>query len=91
MRRNMGTWIAAWRHLFGLGAMLGAALLLALGAPAQAAERELTIMVWSHFIPDVDKEFRVHAEEFGKLKGIKVRIDTVDLKQFVAKKAAENS
>lgn len=89
MRRNMGTWIAAWRHLFGLGAMLGAALLLALGAPAQAAERELTIMVWSHFIPDVDKEFRVHAEEFGKLKGIKVRIDTVDLKQFVAKKAAE--
>jgi len=64
-------------------------LLASTATPIGAAERELTIMVWSHFIPDVDKEFRAHAEEFAKQKGVKVRIDTIDLKQFVAKKAAE--
>lgn len=69
--------------------LLGGAWLLAAGVAQAGEQRELTIMVWSHFIPDVDKELRAHAEEFGKLKGVTVRVDTVDLKQFVAKKAAE--
>ena len=56
---------------------------------ALAADKELTIMVWSHFIPDVDKEIKKHAEEFGKMKGVKVRVDTTDHHQFAAKKAAE--
>ncbi|MBW1711797.1 MAG: extracellular solute-binding protein [Deltaproteobacteria bacterium] len=59
------------------------------GGKAVAAEKELTILVWSHFIPDVDKVLKKHAEEFGKLKGVKVRVDTIDLAQFAAKKAAE--
>ena len=76
-----------------LGCCLGLALVFFLGvmpvSHVTAADGELTIMVWSHFIPDVDKQIKKHAEEFGKLKGIKVRVDTMDHHQFAAKKAAE--
>ena len=57
--------------------------------PGLAQNRELTVLVWSHFIPDVDKVLKKHAEDFGKMKGVTVRIDTIAHKQFVAKKAAE--
>ncbi len=56
---------------------------------SMAKSEEVTVLVWSHFIPDVDKVLKKHAEEFGKQKGVKVRIDTIAHKQFVPKKAAE--
>ncbi len=56
---------------------------------SMAESKEVTVLVWSHFIPDVDKVLKKHAEEFGKQKGVKVRIDTIAHKQFVPKKAAE--
>lgn len=62
---------------------------LALSLPAAAQKPEITVLVWSHFIPDVDKVLKKHAEEFGAAKGVTVRIDTIDLKQFASKKAAE--
>ena len=89
MTQTTPRWITSRLAALGLGVALALTLLLPAGPGPRAAERELTIMVWSHFIPDVDKEFRANAEEFGKLKGVRVRIDTIDLKQFVAKKAAE--
>ena len=70
---------------------IGIAILLfsALPGPAGADNKELTVLVWSHFIPDVDKVMKQHAAEFGKMKGVDVRIDTIAHKQFVSKKAAE--
>jgi multiple sugar transport system substrate-binding protein len=85
MVQGKGCW---WKFL-GVG-LLGAIFFSsALPLGVHGAEKELSVMVWSHFIPDVDKELKAHAEQFGKAKGVKVRIDTIDLKQFVAKKAAE--
>jgi spermidine/putrescine-binding protein len=78
-----------WLKVLWVGFILGLFLLPMTAPNLGAAEKELTIMVWSHFIPDVDKELKAHAEEFAKKKGVKVRIDTIDLKQFVVKKAAE--
>ena len=57
--------------------------------PTTAAARELTMLVWSHFIPDVDEVLKKQAEEFSKARGVKVRIDTIALQQIVPKKAAE--
>ena len=37
---------------------------------AVAQNQEPKVLVWSHFIPDVDKVLKKHAEDFGKLKGI---------------------
>ncbi len=65
------------------------ALFLFQAQPGQAKEETLTMLVWSHFIPEVDAVLKQHAEDFGKMKGIKVRIDTIAHKQFVSKKAAE--
>lgn len=57
--------------------------------PGLAKNQELTVLVWSHFISDVDEVLKKHAEDFGKIKGVTVRIDTIAHKQFVSKKAAE--
>ena len=57
--------------------------------PCLAKDQTLTVLVWSHFISDVDEVLKKHAEDFGKIKGINVRIDTIAHKQFVSKKAAE--
>jgi multiple sugar transport system substrate-binding protein len=50
---------------------------------------ELSLITWSHFVPAVNDELRAHAEEFSKERGVKVRIDTIDLGQIAIKKAAE--
>lgn len=72
-----------------LRVVLAAFISIALTLPAAAQKTELSILVWSHFIPDVDKVLKKHAEEFGAARGVTVRIDTIDLKQFASKKAAE--
>lgn len=64
-------------------------IILALSLRLALQKQEITVLVWSHFIPDVDRVLKKHAEEFGAAKGIKVRIDTIDLQQFAAIKAAE--
>jgi multiple sugar transport system substrate-binding protein len=70
-----------------LALLVGVSLVTAT-LPAVAAE-ELTVLVWSHFIPDVDNVLKEHAAAFEKEKGVKVRIDTIAHKQFASKKAAE--
>ena len=80
MKRGFTSLIAISVIALLLGASLG---------PAAAQNQELTVLVWSHFIPDVDQVLKKHAADFGKLKGVTVRIDTIAHKQFVSKKAAE--
>jgi len=72
-----------------IGILVAALLLCTPLGPVEAQNQELTVLVWSHFIPDVDEVLKKHAEDFGKMKGVTVRIDTIAHKQFVSKKAAE--
>ncbi len=77
------------RNQLIIGITAAALLLFAQLSPALAENQELTVLVWSHFIPDVDQVLKKHAEDFGRMKGVTVRIDTIAHKQFVSKKAAE--
>jgi len=68
----------------------GLAAILATGsAPAIAQDRELTMLVWSHFVPASDDELRRQFEEFGKAAGVKVRMDRVAHLQLPAVLAGE--
>ncbi len=78
------------REFLTTAAAGGVAGVLASGRPAAfAQQRELTILAWSHFVPDSDKELKRQAEEFGKLKGARVRSDHIAHLQMPAKRAAE--
>lgn len=54
-----------------------AGILLSRTPPVYAQERELTLLTWSHFVPSSDDELERQLEEFGKMEGIKVRMDRV--------------
>ena len=65
-------------------------MLLTKTAPAVAQEHELKLLTRSHFfVPASDDELRRQLEEFGKLAGIKVRMDRVAHLQISAIHAAE--
>ncbi|MEM7252541.1 MAG: extracellular solute-binding protein [Pseudomonadota bacterium] len=68
----------------------GLATILATGQmPAIAQERQLRMLVWSHFVPDSDDELNRQFEEFGKAAGVKVRMDRVAHLQLPAVLAGE--
>jgi multiple sugar transport system substrate-binding protein len=68
----------------------GLAGILASGiAPAVAQERELKVLVNSHFVPKSDEELERQLKEFGKAEGIKVRLDRVAHLQLAAVLAGE--
>jgi hypothetical protein len=54
-----------------------ASILLTKTAPAVAQDRELKLLTWSHFVPSSDEELQRQLEEFGKMAGIRVRMDRV--------------
>jgi multiple sugar transport system substrate-binding protein len=58
-------------------------------APAFAQRRQLTILAWTHFVPDSDKEFDRQAAEWGRMAGVDVRVDHIAHLQLPAKRAAE--
>jgi ABC-type glycerol-3-phosphate transport system substrate-binding protein len=58
-------------------------------APAYAQKRQLTILAWTHFVPDSDKEFDRQAAEWGKMTGVDVRVDHIAHLQLPAKRASE--
>ncbi|GIX48628.1 MAG: hypothetical protein KatS3mg131_2839 [Candidatus Tectimicrobiota bacterium] len=73
-----------------LGTSAGlAGILLARQAPVLAQERELKLLTWSHFVPSSDEELQRQLEEFGKMAGIKVRMDRVAHLQLPAVLASE--
>ncbi len=57
--------------------------------PLFAQERELKLLTWSHFVPASDDELRRQLNEFGKMEGIKVRMDRVAHLQLPAVLASE--
>ena len=68
----------------------GLATILASGvAPAVGQERELKVMVHSHFVPAADDELERQLKEFGKMEGIKTRFDRVAHLQLPAVLAGE--
>ena len=71
----------------GTGGLAG---ILASGiAPAIAQERELKVLVNSHFVPKSDEELERQLKEFGKAEGIKTRLDRVAHLQLPAVLAGE--
>ena len=68
----------------------GLAGILASGiAPAVGQERELRMLVWSHFVPASDEELKRQFEEMRKQAGVKVRMDRVAHLQLPAVLAGE--
>lgn len=73
-----------------LGAATGlAGILLTKTPPAIAQERELTFMTWSHFVPASDDELERQFTEFGKMAGVKTRMDRVAHLQIPAVQASQ--
>jgi multiple sugar transport system substrate-binding protein len=66
-----------------------AGILAAKTPPLLAQERELKLLNWSHFVPASDEELLRQLEEFGKMAGIKVRMDRVAHLQIPAVHASE--
>jgi multiple sugar transport system substrate-binding protein len=66
-----------------------AGILMAKTPPVYAQERELKLLTWSHFVPSSDEELQRQLEEFGKMAGIKVRMDRVAHLQLPAILASE--
>lgn len=58
-------------------------------APAVAQERELKVLVNSHFVPKSDDELERQLAEFGKAEGVKTRLDRVAHLQLPAVLAGE--
>jgi multiple sugar transport system substrate-binding protein len=66
-----------------------AGVLLSKTPPLYAQERELKLLTWSHFVPASDEELQRQLEEFGKMAGIKTRMDRVAHLQIPAVQASE--
>ena len=66
-----------------------ASMLLTKTTPAVAQDRELKLLTWSHFVPSSDEELQRQLEEFGKMAGIRVRMDRVAHLQLPAILASE--
>jgi multiple sugar transport system substrate-binding protein len=66
-----------------------AGILMAKTPPSYAQERELKLLTWSHFVPSSDAELQRQLEEFGKMAGVKVRMDRVAHLQLPAILASE--
>ena len=64
-------------------------VLLTKTPPLFAQERELKLLNWSHFVPASDVELERQLQEFGKMVGIKVRMDRVAHLQIPAVLASE--
>ncbi len=68
----------------------GLAAMLAAGAtPAYAQRREVTMLGWSHFVPESDKKLKELCDRFAKEANISARADHVPNVQLAAKQAAE--
>ena len=75
----------------------GAAGLAAIAAPlfpfaaANAAERTLKILQWSHFVPTYDKWFDQFAKEWGQKNNVHVTVDHINIADLVTTTSSEIS
>jgi multiple sugar transport system substrate-binding protein len=76
-------------------ALAGAAAAPAVSAPfvsrALAQTKTLSIVQWSHFVPDYDKWFDNFAKEWGQKNNIAVTVDHIPVQDVPARAAAEVS
>lgn len=84
------------RFLTGAGIGLTAAgMVPGLSSPfvsrALAADKELAIIQWSHFVPAFDKWFDQFAQDWGKKNNISVTVDHIPEQNIAARAAAEAS
>jgi multiple sugar transport system substrate-binding protein len=56
---------------------------------AVGQERELSVLMYSSFVPANDEELRRQAAEFGRKAGVKVTMDFISIPEMAAKHAAE--
>lgn len=71
---------------------LGVAPNIFLPTQSSAAERELKILVWSHFVPRFDKEwFDNFARRWGEANNVSVKVDHIGLAEIPSRTAAEVS
>ena len=66
-----------------------AGILLTRTPPAFAQKREVTMLGWSHFVPESDKKLAELLVKFTKETGVAARSDHVPNIQLAAKQAAE--
>ena len=66
-----------------------AGILLSRTPPASAQKREVTMLGWSHFVPESDKKLKDLVDRFSKEAGVTARADHVPNVQLAAKQAAE--
>ncbi len=64
---------------------------VAASAATQAAKLSgnMTVLMWSHFVPAYDKWFDKFAEDWGTANGVKVRVDHIPHLELPARHAAE--
>jgi multiple sugar transport system substrate-binding protein len=85
------------RFLRSAGAGAGAALLSTSPAgyifvrEAVAADKELKIILWSHFIPPYDKWYDQFAKDWGVANKVDVKVDHIPHLELAARLAAEIS
>jgi multiple sugar transport system substrate-binding protein len=81
------------RHFLKVAGAAGAAYGLSLTGRvpriARAQERELSILMFSSFVPENDEELRVQAAEFGKQNRVKVTVDFISIPEMAGKHASE--
>ena len=59
-------------------------------APGRApAADQLSLLLWSHFVPDFDKWFDTFAQDWGIKNGVQVRVDHVPQAELPARASAE--
>ena len=71
------------------GAAHGAGLTGGFPQIAHGQERELSILMFSSFVPANDEELRVQAAEFGRRNRIKVTVDFISIPEMAGKHAGE--
>lgn len=57
--------------------------------PARAQQKELSILCWSHFVPQYDKWFDQFGQEWAAKNGVKLSIDHIPHLNLPTKIAAE--
>ena len=59
--------------------------------PAVAADKELKIVLWSHFVPAYDKWYDQFVKDWGAKNGVDARVDHIPHLELAARLAAEIS
>lgn len=54
-----------------------------------ATQPEVTVLVWSHFVPGFKEEFVRQVTEWGRIKGVSVQVDFLSLPDLATRLSAE--